>query len=167
MPDGENDGTVVPEVDDLGADGCQVAAELPTPLTISQRLPLQGAISDLATTHSRSFGGEVAATLIAGATSQMAIELDNTKSKLTEVEFKADSLAERLSKSEKSNAVLNEKLMSHSRIRNLTGFGIFVGTILLGAGIQLVAIDQIAYAAAAICIAVLLLILSWQSGSES
>ncbi|MEW8026564.1 MAG: hypothetical protein AB2792_20695 [Candidatus Thiodiazotropha sp.] len=70
-----NSQTEEPEPENSGSDGKQVRAEEVDTVKEFQPVgrPMANAISGLAASNARAFGGEVASTLIAGATSQMAV----------------------------------------------------------------------------------------------
>ncbi|TMU22860.1 hypothetical protein E0L35_15455 [Halomonas sp. ATBC28] len=76
----------VPEPEDSGSDGRQEKSDSKSEIVDLQPVgrPMEQAITGLAANNSRAFGGEVASTLIAGATSQMAVELDQIRKELHE-----------------------------------------------------------------------------------
>lgn len=111
----------VPEPEESGSDGQQVRAEDKGDLSLPQPVgrPMTDAITGLASSNSRAFGGEVASTLIAGATSQMSVELDQTRKELTEQRKQNDQLSRELSDEKIRSAVLAERISSFHSTRHL------------------------------------------------
>lgn len=131
---------------------------LAEPLT---ELPIARTISGLASTHSRSMGGEFSAALIAGATSQIAHELSSVKAAQAQTQLKLETAQEKLSAANIENAVLRERIESDKGARHLRNFAIFAGTTLLAAAIQLGNINQKTYAVAAGVGGIVLVLLGW------
>lgn len=161
--------TKVPEPNDSGSDGSQAQADATRELVLSQPLPNQivQAITGLAASNARAFGGEVASALIAGATSQMAVELNQTKLELASLREKHESLTNTLSDERVQKAVLAERIDSFRATRHLKNIGIAVGTLLIGTGLQLVRNDApAAYSVACFIVGALLLIVGWISAPK-
>jgi hypothetical protein len=157
--------TEVPEPQDSGSDGSQIKADLAHEFIPSQQLtnPMAQAISGLAASNSRAFGGEVASTLIAGATSQMSIELNQTKEELAVLRDKYESLMNSLAEVRIKKAVLSERIVGFNSTRHLKNIGIAIGGILLGLGVKLIGDNAQAYGFGAIIVGALLLIAGWFS----
>ncbi len=124
-------------------------------------LPIARTISGLASTHSRSMGGEFNAALIAGATSQIAHELSSVKAMQAQTQLKLEATQDELNTANIENAVLRERIESDKGSRHLRNFAIFAGTTLLAAAIQLGEIDQKTYAVAAGVGGIVLVLLGW------
>lgn len=157
--------TKVPEPEDSGSDGTQTQANTSQSLVTSQSLmyPIAEAITGLASSNSRVFGGEVASTLIAGAASQMATELAQTKQELAKLREKNDTLTTDLSEERTQKAIYKERIDNYSTTRHLKNIGIAVGTLLIGVGIQLIRNNFEAYGLASIIVGALLLVVGWIS----
>ena len=156
----------IPEPINSGSDGSQAQADAAREFVPSQPLPhhMASAITGLAASNSRAFGGEVASTLIAGATSQMAIELSQTKLELAQLRDKHEILANTLSDVRIQKAVLAERIEAFRLTRHLKNIGIAVGTLLVGVGVQLLRSDATKdYGVASIIVGTLLLIAGWIS----
>lgn len=163
-----NEQLEVPEPEDSGSDGTQEKADASRKLVPSKPLttPIAEAITGLAVSHSRAFGGEVASTLIAGATSQMAIELNQTKEELSVLRKKLESVTSALSNEKVEKAVLNTRIEEFRSTRHLKNIGIAVGTLLVGTGVQLAPGDSPEYGVATIIVGALLLIVGWISAPK-
>ena len=73
---------IIPVPDKSGGDGKQVARESTADFQEAnplEGLPMAKAIDGLASSHSRSLGGEVTSALIAGATTQLALDYRELK----------------------------------------------------------------------------------------
>ncbi len=159
------DQTKIPEPKDSGTDGTQASSDIGNKLVAAQPLaaPMAQSISGLATSHSRAFGGEVASTLVAGITSQMAVELDQTKHELASLRTATDSLRNDLANERITSAVLKERISAFQSTRHLKNVGIAAGTIFLGAGVQLSRADNAALGVATAVVGALLVLMSWLS----
>ncbi|WP_421841855.1 hypothetical protein [Marinobacter algicola] len=124
---------------------------------------MEQAITGLAANNSRAFGGEVASTLIAGATSQMAVELDQIRRELHDQRVKNEGLMTELSDEKIKSAVLSERVKSFRSSRHLKNVGVAVGALSLSAGLQLIDNDLSAYGVAALVIGSVLLLASWMT----
>ncbi len=158
----------VPEPHVSGSDGSQVTAEVSEDCISSQQVgrPMTNAITGLAATNSRAFGGEVASTLIAGATSQMSVELDQTKVELNEQREKNERLTQELTSEKIKSAILGERIESFRSSRHLKNIGIAIGSILLGTGVQLIKMESLAYGVSCLVIGAILIIFSWASAPK-
>lgn len=157
--------TEIPEPKDSGSDGNQQkeveSRQLVQPQQIGQ--PLTQAIVGLTASNSRAFGGEVAATLIAGATSQMSIELDNARLELAKQRDKNESLFSELSSEKIKRAVLEERIDSFRSSRHIKNLGVAIGSLLFGLGVQLVQEGSNSLGVAAVIGGGLLIVVSWFS----
>lgn len=163
-----NTETNIPEPADSGSNGKQVKADIVEGFVEPQPVgrPMVKAITGLAATNARAFGGEVASALIAGATSQMAIELDQTRQELNGQRLKNEKLTSDLSNEKIKSAVLAERIDSFRSSRHLKNVGITVGSLLLGTGFQLIKSGSTAYGGAAVATGSVLLIFSWASAPK-
>lgn len=101
----------------------------------------------------------VASTLIAGATSQISVELSQTKLELAQLRNKHEVLANTLSDVRIQKAVLAERIDAFRLTRHLKNIGIAVGTLLVGVGVQLVRSDAtMVYGVASILVGALLVL---------
>jgi hypothetical protein len=132
---------------------------------LSQSLPypIAHVITGLAASNSRALGGEVASALIAGVTSQMVNELNQTKYELTQLRGKNESLVNTLSNERIQKAVLAERIDAFRSTRHLKNIGIAVGTLLIGTGVQLVRSDATTYGITSIIVGAIMLIAGWLS----
>lgn len=133
--------TEIPKPTDTGSAGTQLAGsgELVTvvkesPLT---GLPISQRVEGLAATHSRSMGGEVAASLIAGSFTQLSHDLQATKQELSDTRQELKQTHGELSNAKTRVAVLEERVITTEREKHLKNFSITVGTVLIGIGIEL------------------------------
>ena len=160
------DQTEIPEPKDSGSDGTQVNSDGGSELVAAQPLtaPMAKSITGLAASRSRAFGGEVASTLVAGITSQMAVELDQTKQELALLRTDRESLRDDLANERINSAILNERISAFQSTRHLKNVGIAVGTILLGGGVQLSRADNAELVGVATgVIGAVLVLMSWLS----
>ena len=100
-------------------------------------LPIAQTVSRLVATHPRSFGGEVAAKLLASSFYQLLHDLETTRQELQRTQLDLDQAYEKLSDLKTEVAVLREHVRAHPRenmIRNLCST---VGTGLIGIGVTL------------------------------
>ncbi|MDD2914422.1 MAG: hypothetical protein PHP70_03815 [Gallionella sp.] len=156
--------TSIPIPKESGSDGHQVKADVSGELVQAQPLThMVQAITGLAASNARFFGGEVASTLIAGATSQMSAELAQTKQELGALRQKYEVLSNSFADERIQKAILAERIDSFRSSRHLKNIGISVGTLLLGIGAQLIKIDYVPHGIASIVIGALLVLLSWLS----
>ncbi len=156
----------IPEPENSGSDGRQVEADSTSELIEAkpwEGLPMAKAIEGLAASNNRAFGGEVASALIAGATTQLALELQYSKAEILKLRETNDSLRDQLSKADTKKAVLEERIDAFRNNRHLRNIGIFIGTTLLAAGIKLFDINQSKYGYASLLFGALLLITCWYS----
>ena len=158
-----------PEPSNSGTDGSQAEGDLTSELIEAR--PLEGlqiaqAIEGLAASNTRAFGGEVASALIAGVTSQLASELQYTKQDVTRLRNEIDVLKESLSGANIQKAVLEERIESYRSNRHLKNLGIFLGTTLLGVGIQLFKNELDTYGYASLIFGALLLGMCWYSAPK-
>jgi hypothetical protein len=153
-----------PDPLESGADGLQVKSEsnaLPTPV---QSFPtVVSAVVGLTSTNSRSFGGEVVSTLLAGAVSQMSIELNQCKEELARLRNKYELAMHELSDEKTKKSILIERINSFRSIRNLINIGISIGALLIGIGIPLILDEKYSYGFPLTIAGSLLMVFSWFS----
>ena len=130
----------LPIPDKSGSSGKQLAAD--NKAKLPEASPLEGlhmakTISGLASTHSRSLGGEVTSALIAGATTQLACDYQELKGKYSGLSNKYDTQRDELEKARTQKAVLAERIRSEGKNKHLRNLSITIGTSLVGTGIFL------------------------------
>lgn len=157
--------TEIPKPKDSGSDGNQQreveSHKMIQPQSIGQ--PLTQAIVGLAASNTRAFGSEVTSTLVAGAMSQMSIELENTRQELAMQRDKNEKLFLELSSERVNSAVLAERIDSFRSSRHMKNLGVAAGTILFGLGFQLIRGGSSQLGIASIIGGGLLIIVSWFS----
>lgn len=158
-----NDPIEVPTPEESGSYGTQTKADATQELVAAKPLvaPMADAITGLAASHSRAFGGEVASTLIAGATSQMAIELNEAKHELTRLREKLENVTTALADEKVKAAVLTTRIQEFRSTSHLKNIGIAVGTLLVGIGIQMVQGNTPSYGVATVIVGALLVVIGW------
>lgn len=155
-----------PETTDSGSDGKQEGADSSAELveaTQLQELPMVRTIKGLAASNNRAFGGEITSALIAGATTQLASELQYSKNENTKLKNKFDQTTELLTEFRIENAILKEKIQSFQLGRHLSNVGIVVGTRLFGIGLELVNNNYGSYGYVGVGTGILLILLGWFS----
>jgi len=155
----------IPKPIDSGSDGSQSSGG-PSPALVEsnqlRELPIAHAIQGIAASNSRAFGGEVASALIAGATSQLASELQCSKNEILKLQGKNERLTQNISEISVENAVLNERLTASHSTRHLRNFGIAAGTTLVTVSFALFDTEQFkSYGYAAVAIGALLVLAGW------
>lgn len=159
--------TEIPKPTDTGSAGTQQVGtgEIVTGAKESpfQGLPITRRVEGLATTHSRSMGGEVAANLIAGSFSQISHDLQTTRQELSETRTELKQALGELSETKSRAAVLEERANAAERDKHLKNLSITAGTALIGIGIELYRnnFDKFGYIVGGF--GVLLAILGWFS----
>lgn len=157
----------IPKPVETGSDGTQQAhvARLGTvePESPFSGLPIARVVEGLAMTRARSMGGEVAAGLIAGTMTQLSYSYQETKNELHTANDKLDKIREDLSACKTRAAVLEERVLAHSRSRHLKNISIATGTALIGIGIQLFRNNFDKFSVMVGGLGVLLLFLGWFS----
>jgi hypothetical protein len=136
---------------DSGVNGTQAAGPLEpqaidaTPPT--HGLPITHVFEGLAATRSRSLGGEVAASLIAGSFTQLAHDLDITRKDLRMRDEQLRKANDELGSSKAKIAVLTERLGNTGRTQQLKQLSIFLGTALMSVAVDLYKnnLDKISY----------------------
>lgn len=135
--------TNIPEIEETGSSGEQqpepASGELILPSQESpfRPAPIEETVRGLAATKARSMGGEVAANLISGAFTQLSNDCTDAKSELGATRKALDSTRTELSNCQTREAVLKERVSTHTRGRHLRNVAIVVGTSLLGIGFEL------------------------------
>lgn len=152
----------IPQPDDSGSSGTQkpTSAEV---LSIDKVSPLDGlpiaaAVEGLATTRSKSLGGEVAASLLAGSFTQLSYDLQRTRKQLDEAYNRLDEAERELSDAKTRVAVLEERVQSLSRERHRKNVSIASGMLLVSIGIELSRNNLASYGIILIILGVLLVL---------
>jgi hypothetical protein len=154
----------IPKPTDSGSDGSQTEGNSLANLVEAkqfQELPIAKTIQGLAASNSRAFGSEIASALIAGATTQLASELQYAKQKNLTLRNQSEQLSEKLTDSRIENAVLKEKIYSFQSIRHFSNIGIAIGTGLLGVGLEFIRNNYDSYGYISVSIGTLLILLGW------
>jgi hypothetical protein len=133
--------------------------------------PLEGlhlarTIRGLASTHSRSLGGEVTSALLAGATTQLACDYKELKESHIALSERYESQRNELDTTRTQKAVLVERIRSEGRNKHLRNLSITVGTSLIGTGVVLVRNGLDKYSYGAFAFGAVLLLLGWFSGPK-
>ena len=165
MTDNQN----IPIPDKSGISGNQEAAY--SNQFLQETKPLDGlylakTIEGLATTHARSLGGEVSSALIAGVTTQLAVDYKELKEQHNKLSNKPEIQRDDLEKTRTKNAVLRERIQSENRNKNLKNLCIAIGTALFGIGITLSQTSFDMYAFSAYGSGAILLIFGWISSTK-
>ena len=160
---------ILPIPDKSGSSGNQTAADSTS--DFQETNPLEGlhmvkAISGLASTHSRSLGGEVTSALIAGATTQLAFDYKELKGRHSNLSDKFDCQRDELEKTRTQKAILAERIRSEGQNKHLRNLSIAIGTSLIGTGIYLSRSGLDKYSFGAYGFGAILLILGWLSGPK-
>jgi hypothetical protein len=129
-------------------------------------LPMARTISGLASTHSKSLGGEVTSALIAGATTQLACDYRELKERHDVLSQRFESQRNELEKARTTKAILVERIRSEGRNKHLRNISITIGTSLICTGILLSrsGLDEFSYGAYGF--GAVLLLLGWFSGPK-
>ncbi|OHE25568.1 MAG: hypothetical protein A3J94_00625 [Syntrophus sp. RIFOXYC2_FULL_54_9] len=164
-----NENQIIPIPDKSGGSGKQIAGgstsdfQEANPL---EGLPMARAIRGLASTHSRSLGGEVTSALIAGATTQLACDYRELKERHGNLSDRFESQRDELEKTRIRKAILIERIKSEGRNKHLKNLSITIGTSLIGTGIFLSRTGLDEYSYGAYGFGAVLLILGWFSGPK-
>jgi hypothetical protein len=159
----------MPIPDKSGGSGNQIAGGLSSDFQKAnplEGLPMARAIHGLASTHSKSLGGEVTSALIAGATTQLACDYRELKEKHSCLSDRFEFQRDELEKTRTQKAVLIERIRSEGRNKHLRNLIITIGTSLIGTGIFLSRSGLDAYSYGAYGFGFVLLILGWLSGPK-
>jgi hypothetical protein len=160
---------IIPIPDKSGGSGKQIAGgsssdfQEANPL---EGLPMARTIHGLASTHSRSLGGEVTSALIAGATTQLACDYRELKEKHSCLSDKFELQRDELEKTRTQRAILIERIRSEGRNKNLRNLSITIGTSLIATGIYLSRSGLDTYSYGSYGFGAVLLILGWLSGPK-
>ena len=160
--------TEIPDPNESGSDGLQIRdEENETPL-VSQQIgrPIAKAITGLAASNPRAFGGEAASTLIAGVTLQMAGDLENAREEIANLRGENKQLTSELAEERVKSAVLRERIGSFRSSRHLKNVGVSIGALLVGLGIQFVLGESAEIGIAGIALGVVLLLASWNAAPK-
>ncbi|AMC34549.1 hypothetical protein [Janthinobacterium sp. B9-8] len=131
----------LPVPSETGASGTQVAGSS-EPLSVDPNPPIHGlpitqTMEVLAATRARSFGGEVAASLIAGSFTQMSHDLEVTRCDLRIRDEQLQKTHQELGDAKVTIATLRERVGAISRAQHLKQLSVFVGTAILGVAVDL------------------------------
>lgn len=110
---------------------------LPEPYNPLAGLPLAQRVEGLAATHARNFGGEVAASLIAGSFSQLSDDLRIQRDRNAEQMAKISSLQDDLTNYRTQTAVLEERLTAVEKTQSIKQIAVFAGTAMLAIAVDL------------------------------
>ncbi len=159
----------IPIPDNSGASDKQTSGTSNGELVLSK--PLEGlhmaqVIDGLASSHSKSLGGDVASALLAGATTQLASDYQEQKLKFYELSQKFEKQRDILEETRTENAVLKHTINSDRENKHLRNFAITMGTGLIGTGIFLSRSQLDNYAWGAYGIGAILVYLGWFTGPK-
>jgi hypothetical protein len=131
----------IPQPGDTGSTGTQQPGNTDiTPIVPDapfERPPLARAMEGLAATKQKSLGGEISATLIAGAFGQVSYDLQRTRDELRDTQTKLERKTEELTLARIDVATLRERVKSAFESRQLRNVSIFAGTVFCSVGIEL------------------------------
>jgi hypothetical protein len=131
----------IPVPQDTGATGTQEQKNDSVSLVESPQPPEGMIIADrvngLASTNSRSLGGEVAAGLISSTFTQMSHDLQDAKSQIRYLTKELKTSEQGKHEWKEKASVLQERVEANQTIRTLGNISITLGTALLGIGIEL------------------------------
>ena len=157
----------IPHPDDTGSAGTQTVATQQTRPSIPDssvgEMPIAETMMGLAATKSRSMGGEISATLIAGSFVQLSHDLQKTRQDLQETRQRLSDVQEELSEYKTKAAVLTERIRAHARGRHLKNLSITVGTTLVVIGIELYRNDLVKASLPISILGGLLVVFGWLS----
>lgn len=156
--------STIPVPVNSGNQGIQVLED--TSLKRIPDRPMEGltmakTINGLTSSHSKQFGGEVAAALIAGATNQITFDYRELKSKHDDLNRKFDSQRDLLEKTRTENAVFVERIRSERQNKHIRNFAIAMGTGLIGTGLKFSQTELDVYAFGAFVVGAIFLYLGW------
>lgn len=161
------DPQIAPTPDSSGNKGTQSESTADSELVPAkplEGLPITRAIEGIASTHSRSLGGDTTSALIAGATNQLAYDFQELKREHESLKGRFETQRNELEAARTESAVLTERINSEGKNKHLRNLCIAFGTGLLSTGIYLsrTAIDG--FAIGALVIGGSLLLFGWFSG---
>lgn len=134
--------TNIPIPQDSGSLGSQQTSSAP-PVTTTPDSPLEGLpiiarrVEGLVITHPQDMGGNVVATLLSGMLSQTSDDLQKTRIELNNAHENYSRLSQECSEAKTKSAVLQEKVDANARVQDQREIGIFIGTVIVGIGIEL------------------------------
>ncbi len=100
-------------------------------------LPLYDTLRGLASTHPKNMGGTFSAQMVVGFSAQMANDLHEARRDLKEERSKSEQATTDLYAERIKTAQLSAKLAACTRVGHFSKFGIFIGTILVSVGIDI------------------------------
>lgn len=134
----EDNLTDIPVSENKGSSGGQTSPQ--NGHEVIEKPPFQDVsrvVQGLAANKSKSFGGEIGASLLAASFSQMSNDLDLRNSEIKELRDKLENKSEELHKWKQRASVLEERVSANGRIRTLGNIAITLGTALVGISIEL------------------------------
>lgn len=153
----------IPEPVTTGIEGEQKPAVAGVQTIVKSPFPLVKCIEGLASTHSKGLGGEIPAAFIAGATAQIAYDLDETKGDLVRTRERLDTMQTQFAECRERKAVLEERLRSERSIRLFRDIGIAIGTALIGFAVDFYS-SQFKVSIVFFALGTLLLVSCWVMG---
>lgn len=157
----------IPEPKNSGSSGTQQPSIVETVddslISPFEGLPIQRAVEGVASSRTRSMGGEAAAGLLVGSFNQLAYDLQQTKEDLSRLRNEFTKSQSSLLDCKVQNATLGERLRSVSRTKHLRNLSITAGTVLIGVGIEFYRSNLDRFAFIVGLIGALLLFLGWFS----
>ena len=155
----------IPKTDDSGSLGTQEQDKVTDVqvVTPTEGLPIVDTVKGLASGHSRSLGGEVAAGLIAGSFRQMEHSMNELRSENQELRNKLEASEKQLLQEKVKSAVLEERIRSFSRERRNNNLSITLGVALIGLSTNVWANELKLLAFILAVVGIVLLISGWLS----
>lgn len=161
----ENNLTDIPVSENKGSSGGQMSPK--DGHEIIEKPPFQDmsqVVQGLAANKSKSFGGEIGASLLAGSFTQMANDLESKNIEIKEIRVSLENKYEELHKWKQRASVLEERVNANGKIRTLGNIAITLGTALVGISIELYRNALTAPSFVVAAIGVSLIMLGWFTG---
>lgn len=161
----ENNLTDIPISENKGSSGGQISPQ--SGHEIIEKVPFQDmsrVVQGLAANKSKSFGGEIGASLLAASFSQMANDLESKNIEIKELRDKLENKSDELHKWKQRASVLEERVEANGKIRTLGNIAITLGTALLGISIELYRNSLTVQSYVVTSIGVGLMLLGWFTG---
>lgn len=155
----------IPVSDNRGASGGQSAPKQGCEVTELPPLSKMSSIVEgLAATKSKSFGGEIGASLLAGSFHQLSNDLDSAKVELREMREQLSNSNKELNNWKQNSLVLEERVLANGKIRTLGNAALTLGSVLVGVAIELYRSKMLNIAGAVALVGVIMFLLGWFTG---
>jgi len=125
------------------------------------------AVTGIAASKSRSLGSDAASAIVAASMSQMSRELESERKSNSDLRDKIEMMTSQMGEERSKVAVLEERVRSEQRTKNLRNLCILIGTSMVVFAIELYANELLKYAAPTSGFGVLLLAYGWFSSGRA